>query len=178
MRCRQARDLMTERLDAGLDAPVMEALEEHLALCDACRAEWRGLCAVDQLLRSASTVPAPPYLRAQTMMRIERREQARRAIFGGITLAIGATALALLGLIPLAFGLLSNMGAVPALLVGGIETVVQLVTTLDAVARVLFVLADQIAVPLAVVSLASLFVALVLNGLWIAAMRRLSVVGS
>jgi len=86
--------------------------------------------------------------------------------------------LALLGLIPLAFGLLSNMGAVPALLVGGIETVVQLVTTLDAVARVLFVLADQIAVPLAVVSLASLFVALVLNGLWIAAMRRLSVVGS
>jgi len=43
MRCRQARDLMTERLDAGLDAPVMEALEEHLALCDACRAEWRGL---------------------------------------------------------------------------------------------------------------------------------------
>ena len=178
MRCREARDLMMERLDARLDAEGMEALEEHMYVCGACRAEWQSVSTVDQLFRSVSITPAPPHLRAQTMMRIERRDQARRAVFGGVTLAIGATALALLTLVPLTLVLVGNLGAVPALLVGGGETLTQLMSMLDALARVLFVLLDQIATSLAVLSLITLFVAAVLNGFWIAAIRRLSVVGS
>jgi hypothetical protein len=107
--------------------------------------------------------------------RIDRREQARRTIFGGLTLVLGTATLALLLLAPFALGLLNNLGIAPALLVGGRETVTQLLVLVDALGRMLFVLLDQFAMPLAAFSLGSLLVALALNGLWIRTVRRLSI---
>jgi hypothetical protein len=131
--------------------------------------------AVDQLFRSVPVSQAPLGLRVQVMARIERREQARRAIIGGLTLVLGTATVALLLLAPFALGLLNNLGIAPALLAGGVGTVNQLLALVDAVGRMAFALLDQFALPLAVLSLGSLLVALALNGLWIRTVRRLTV---
>jgi len=177
MRCRRARDLMPARLDGELSREELVEVEEHLAWCSTCRAEWQKIRAVDQLFKSAPARSAPTHLRTQIMTRIDRREQARRAIAGGLALALGATAVALLTAIPIALGLLENLGIAPALLIGGVGTATQLLTLLDALSRTMLVLLDQFAVPLVVSSLSSLVVALALNGLWIAMIRRLRVAG-
>ncbi|MGD2176424.1 MAG: anti-sigma factor [Anaerolineae bacterium] len=175
MRCEQAGEMMSARLDGTLGRTEVARLEDHLAMCSACRVEWQRVRALDRLLRSVPMHQAPLGLRAQVMTRIDRREQARRAIIGGLTLVLGTATLALLLLAPFALGLLSNLGIAPTLLVGGLETVTQLLVLVDALGRMLFVLLDQFALPLAVLSLCSLVVALALNGLWIRTVRRLSV---
>jgi hypothetical protein len=109
------------------------------------------------------------------MARIDRREQARRVITGGLALVLGTATVALLLLTPFALGLLNNLDVVPALIVGGSETAAQLLLLVDAAGRMLFVLLDRFAQPLAVLSLCSLLVALALNGLLIRTVRRLGV---
>jgi hypothetical protein len=132
--------------------------------------------ALDQLLRSVPMSEAPAGLRAQVMARINRREQARRAILGGLALVLGTVTLTLLLLAPFTLDLLSALGDIaPALLVGGLETIDQLLVLVDALGRTAFILLDQLALPLAVVSLSSLLVAVALNGLWIRTLRRLSI---
>jgi anti-sigma factor RsiW len=164
---------MPARLDGRLDRATITELEEHLARCSTCRAEWQKIYAVDQLLRSAPLRSAPSHLHAQVLARIDRREQARRAIVGSLALALGVTTVALLTLVPIALGLLENLGVAPALLIGGVETVTQFLNLVAVLSRALFVLVDQFAVPLSILVLCSLTIALVLNGLWIAIMRRL-----
>ena len=175
MHCEQAGKMMSARLDGYLDRTEVAHLEDHLAVCSACRVEWQKMQVLDRLFRSVPMSQAPLGLRAQVIARIDRREQARRAIVGGLTLVLGTTTLALLLLAPFALGLLNNLGIAPALLVGGVETVTQLLVLVDALGRLLFVLLDQFALPLTVLSLGSLLVALALNGLWIRTVRKLGV---
>jgi hypothetical protein len=92
-----------------------------------------------------------------------------------LTLALGTATLTLLLLAPFALGLLNNLGIAPALLVGGVGTLTQLLVLVDAAGPLLFVLLDRFAQPLAALSLGSLLVALALNGLWIRTVRKLSV---
>lgn len=172
MRCEQAGEMMSARLDGRLDSTEIALQEDHLATCGACRAEWRRLRALDRLLTSAPMMRAPVRLRVQVMARLNRRERARRAIIGSTALALGTVALALLVLAPVLLGLLDVMGLAPALVSGGPETAAQLLAFLGALGRVLLVLAQQFAVPLAFLSLCSLVMALALNGLWISAVRR------
>lgn len=177
MRCKKASELMMARLDGQLDHQVTAALDEHLEVCSTCRAEWQRLHALDSLLRSASAVPAPPHLHVWITTRISRREEVRRAIGGGLTLALGAASLALLMLIPVALRLVANLGIAPALLVGGLETAQQLLDLVDAATRTMLILLDQFAVPFALLSAGTLAVAVLLNAIWIAAVRRLQVAG-
>jgi len=165
--------MMSARLDGRLDSAKITLLEDHLVVCSVCQAEWRRLQALDRLLASAPMVRAPARLRVQVMARLGRREQARRAIIGGTALALGTVALALLVLAPLLLGLLDAMGIVPALVSGGPETIAQLLALVGVVGRALLVLAERLAVPLAFLSVCSLVMALVLNGLWVGAVRRL-----
>ena len=143
MRCKRASKLMAARLDGHLDRPRITELEEHLMTCSVCQAEWQRVSALDQLFRSTPMMTAPPYLHARVRARINRREEARRAIVGGLALALGAMVLAMLTLVPIALGVLGNLGVAQALLVGGVETVTQLLGLVDALSRVLFVLLDQ-----------------------------------
>ena len=174
MRCDQASEMMSARLDARLNGVEMALLEEHLATCNACLAQWRRMQALDGLLASAPMVRAPLRLRALVLARLERRERTRRAIIGSTTLALGTVTLALLALAPAAFNLLSATGIAPALISGGPETIVQLLALLGAIGRTLLVLAERLAVPLALLSLCGLATAAALNSLWIGAVRRLS----
>jgi hypothetical protein len=106
------------------------------------------------------------------LARLSRREQARRAIIGGTALALGTVALALLALAPILLGLLDATGIAPALVSGGPQTVAQLRALLGTAGRTLLVMAENFAIPLALLSLFSLAVALALNRLWIGAVRR------
>lgn len=173
MRCRRARHLIAARLDGHLARAEITELEEHLATCSTCRAEWQRMNGLDKLFRSASMMPAPAHLPAQVMARIDRREQARRAIVGSLALALGATAVTLLTLAPVALRLLENLGIAPALLIGGVGTATQVVGLIEALSRTLLILLGQFAIPLAVVATGSLTMALALNGLWIATVRKL-----
>jgi len=176
MRCEQAGKMMSARLDGHLDQKETSRLREHMASCGPCRVEWQKMEALDQLFRSVPMWDAPPYLHIQVTSRIERQERARRAIIGGMALAIGVATLGLLVLVPFALGLLDNLGVGPALVVGGLETITQLVLLFDVLSRTLLILLDQFAVPLALFGAVSLLMALMLNGLWIVTIRKLRVV--
>jgi hypothetical protein len=105
-------------------------------------------------------------------VRIDRREQARRTVIGGLALVLGAAALALL-LAPSAVGILRSLGIGPALVIGGLETVSQLLILFDAAVRALLVLLDPLAVPLIVLMFSCFLGALALTGLWVTAIRKL-----
>jgi len=173
MNCEQIGEMMSARLDDCLDDAEMAILESHLAACDACQVAWHKMQALDRLFTSAPTVRAPSLFRVQVIARINRREQARRTLVGGAALVLGTVALALLVLAPLPFGLLKTLGITPALIGGGPETLAQILSFLNALAHTLLVLIEPLAVPLVFLGLCSLGAALVLNGLWIGAVRRL-----
>ena len=175
MNCKQASKMMSMRLDGRLDNAEIALLEDHLTGCNACQAEWRKLQALDSLLVSAPMAQPPVRLRVQVMARLSRREQARRALIGGATLTLGTVALALLALAPALLGLLNATGIAPALIVGGPETVAQLMTFLGTIGRALLVLIEKFALPLASLAMCSLVVALALNSLWMGAVRRLRI---
>ncbi|RLC65124.1 MAG: hypothetical protein DRI48_07055 [Chloroflexi bacterium] len=172
MRCEQAGEMMSERLDGRLNSAAIGLLDAHLTECTACRAEWQRLQALDSLLSSAPLVRAPLRLRVQVMSRLERRDQARRTIVGGAALALGTIALALLVWAPAILGLLDVTGMAPALLSGGPETVAQLLAFLETTGRAALVLVEQFAIPLAFLSLCGLGTALALNTLWVGAVWR------
>ena len=176
MRCEQASEMMSARLDSRLDRAQIALLDEHLAECSACQAEWQKLLALDLLFASAPMARAPVGFHLQVMTRLSRRDQARRAIFGGLTLMLGTVSLALLVLAPAILGLLDKTGIGPALLGGGPQTAIQLLTLLGTFGRTVFVMTEHFALPLLGLSLGSLMVALALNRLWIGAVRRLRAV--
>lgn len=175
MNCKQASKMMSMRLDDRLDSTEIALLEEHLTGCSACQIEWHSLQALDSLLFSASMMQPPVRMRVQVMTRLNRREQARRAIIGGTTLTLGTVALALLALAPAILGLLNATGIAPALIAGGPETVVQLMTFISTIGRALLVLIKGFALPLTSIGMCSLVTALALNSLWMGAVRRLRV---
>ncbi|MEE8390587.1 MAG: zf-HC2 domain-containing protein [Anaerolineae bacterium] len=175
MNCKQASKMMSMQLDGRLDDAEITLLEDHLTGCSECQAEWRSLRALDSLLFSAPMVHPPVRMRVQVMTRLSRRDQARRAIIGGTALTLGTVALALLALAPVLFGLLNATGIAPALIVGGPETVAQLMTFLGTIGRALLVLIEKFALPLASLGMCSLLTALALNSLWMGAVRRLRI---
>jgi hypothetical protein len=137
--------------------------------------EWQKMEALDQLFLSVPMQDAPPHLYVRVTSRIERREQARRAIVGGMALAVGTATLALMVVVPFALGLLDNLGIGPALLMGGLETITQLVLLFDVLSRTLLILLDQFAFHLALLGAGSLLIAVMFNGLWIVTIRKLRV---
>jgi predicted anti-sigma-YlaC factor YlaD len=173
MRCEQAGEMMSERLDGRLDPAGMVLLEEHLAACSTCQDAWRRLQMLDDLLASAPMVQAPVRLRVGVMARLSRREQARRAITGGTALALGTVALTLLALAPLLLNLLGVTGIAPVLISGGPATIVQLLALLGAVCRTLLVLLESFAAPLVFLGVCSLAVAIALNRLWVGVVGRM-----
>lgn len=63
MTCREAIDLLTDYLDAVLTAAHLDALERHLAGCDACRAYLATYRATRALGAAVARVEMPPEMR-------------------------------------------------------------------------------------------------------------------
>ncbi len=167
MRCDQAAEMMSERLDGRLDPAGVALLEEHLAACSTCQDEWCRLQMLDGLLTSAPMVQAPVRVRVGVMARLSRRDQARRAIIGGTALSLGTVALTLLALAPLLLNVLDVTGIAPALISGGPATIVQLLALMGAVCRTMLALLESFAAPLVFLGICSLAVAIALNRLWV-----------
>ena len=136
-----------------------------------------GFAHLDGLFRSAKVHEAPPHICEGVLIRLERQERVERAVAGGLVLLLGATSLALLVLIPCAMAVVANLGIVPAVLTGGPETVAQVLGLIHASSRAVLSAVAQSVTPLVILGGGSLLAALALNGLWIAAMRRLQVLG-
>ena len=166
---------MSAQLDGYLEDSETSRLQYHLASCSACRKEMQRMKALDQLFRPAPIEEAPSHLYFRVMSRIERQKQVRRAVIGGLALSAGAATLALLVLVPFALGLLGNVGVARALLTGGLDTVTQLLALFDALSRTFLVLLNQFAVPLTALGIGCLLITMMLNGLWIALVRKLTV---
>ena len=173
MQCKQASEMMSMRLDGRLDSPEATLLEDHLAQCEPCQVERQKLQALDRLLSTASTVPAPVRVRVQVMIRLERRDQARRAIIGGTTLTLGTVALILLLIAPTLLGLLNTVDIAPALVYGGPQTLSRLLGAGETMGHTFLTLVGKLFIPLSFVGLCGLITVLTLNGLWIGVMRRL-----
>ncbi len=175
MKCKQASKMMSMRLDERLDSAEIALLDEHLTGCSACSTEWHSLQTLDGLLFSAAMMQPSVRMRVQVMTRLNRREQARRAIIGGTTLTLGTVALALLALAPAILGLLNATGIAPALIAGGPETLAQMMTFMSTIGRALLVLIQKFALPLSSVGMCSLIAALALNSVWVGAVHRLRI---
>ncbi len=175
MNCKQASKMLSMWLDDLLDNEEVTLLEEHLAGCSVCQTEWHSLQALDGLFASVPMARPPVRMRVRVMTRLSRRDQARRAIIGGMTLTLGTVALALLALAPAILSLLNATGIAPALISGGPQTVVQLTTFAGTMGRTLWILIEKFALPLASLGMCSLVAALILNSLWISAMRHLRI---
>ena len=67
MQCYHASEMMSAHLDGGLGSAESDRLQEHLAACEACQAEWHSLQAVDRLLTSAPVMQAPVRVRVQVL---------------------------------------------------------------------------------------------------------------
>jgi anti-sigma factor RsiW len=172
MQCKHASQLMSARLDGRLDSTERALLEDHVATCGTCQAEWRKMQRLDQLLGAAPMVEPPVRLRVQVMARLSRRDQARRAVAGGTALILGTVALALLLVAPTLIALVSVSGFAPALASGGPATIAQLLTFLRATGRALLVVLEQFAAPLAFLIVCGLVLTVTLNSLWIDAVRH------
>jgi predicted anti-sigma-YlaC factor YlaD len=173
MHCRQASEMMSIRLDGRIDDADSALLDEHLAECEECQAEWQRVQAIDRLLSSAPMVQAPVRVRVQVMTRLERRDKARRALVGGTALTLGTVALAALAITPLLLGLFNVTGIAPALIHGGPKTISHLAGYGGTMGRTYLGVVGDLIIPLAVVGLCGLVSAVVLNGIWIGLMRRL-----
>lgn len=96
MSCGQSEMWMMEALDGTLAARDHQRLMTHLDLCSDCRADWRALNAIDQMLASQPLVlPEPGFVR-RVEVRVERFETQRRTLMGGMILLGSAAALCVL----------------------------------------------------------------------------------
>ena len=175
MECQPASALMSQRLDGQLTETEMATLDEHLEACVCCQAEWETLQALDALFAEPAMVPAPANFKGVVMERIRRRDQAKRAITGGIVLILGAAAIIALLLAPLLALALNVQSILPVLITGGPATASHLISYLTSLGRTALVLLEQFAAPLCLLAAAFMAAALVLNGMLFGALRRVHV---
>ena len=171
-RHRQISLSMSARLDSSLDKDEEDALAAHMSECAMCQTEWARFQQLDRLLSGSHMRPAPVHLRARVMSRIVRRDEARRGVFGGLTLTLGTVALVLLLVAPAVSILLNAVGIAPVLISGGPAMVATLLPLVEVVGRTAFVLAKTFSIPLAVLGLCGVTLTLAMNGLWIGMIRH------
>ena len=72
MKCAQAQECMSEKLDRRLDAQRSLQLDGHLQDCSACREEWVALSESWELLGSLPQLEPSPLFRAQVWEKIRQ----------------------------------------------------------------------------------------------------------
>jgi anti-sigma factor RsiW len=93
MKCPQAQEWMSEKLDGALDATRSQRLDQHLYDCSGCHQEWRELQQSWELLGRLPELQPSPLFRAQVWEKIRQDKvptiwSVRRWLGGlGLTLA-------------------------------------------------------------------------------------------
>lgn len=101
MRCREASERMSLRLDSALAEGDEQALREHLAGCESCAAQWQMIQRVDALFAQVDLASPPPAFAQQVMGRIQRRSLGLSIVRHGLLLLLGLIILSALTLGPL-----------------------------------------------------------------------------
>ena len=86
MRCHEASEWMSLRLDRLLDAQEEGLLDAHLATCQQCRAEWESMQRACAVFYEADLMMAPAGLQARIVADVRRRN-ARVRLLRGMLLA-------------------------------------------------------------------------------------------
>jgi anti-sigma factor RsiW len=122
LECEQSERIseqMSMALDGLLDADGERNLQQHLATCRACQAEWQALQQVSALLRQSPMAGPPLGFAIRVDRRLAEKEKKRRQTFGRLALLTGSLSLAgvtLAAVIMIGVGLLAwhSFGSAPA----------------------------------------------------------------
>jgi len=111
-------ELMSLALDGLLDADKDRQLNNHLASCSLCQAEWVAMQQVSNLFEQAPMVGPPLGFAIRVERRLDERTKKRRRTFGGIALLTGSLSLAgvtvaVVALLVLGVVAWQNLGTVP-----------------------------------------------------------------
>jgi predicted anti-sigma-YlaC factor YlaD len=73
MNCEQVRQLQSNYIDEELIEQVRSRIDEHLAVCDACREDYEAVAqAVDRLHAAAPSEDVAPWFAERALERLER----------------------------------------------------------------------------------------------------------
>jgi anti-sigma factor RsiW len=86
--------LMSLALDGALDDGGRQVLEDHVATCTACRAEWQAMQALSGLFERSEMVGPPLGFALRVERSLDARERKRRRTFGGMAVLTGSLSLA------------------------------------------------------------------------------------
>lgn len=173
MGCEQALEWMMETLDRDLDPAGRAVMEDHLAHCADCRAEWDRLQALEWLLRDAPTVRPPTGFAGRVLARLDRRQRLKRVFLGGMALSAGAAIIAFLMLAPAVWTLSGLTDGLLALSDVGRAMIGRLADATATVLSSLWLTAGALAFPALSLAFCGLAMALVANLLWLGFVRRL-----
>jgi predicted anti-sigma-YlaC factor YlaD len=101
MHCPEASELMSLRLDADLTREQEEAFQEHLAVCEGCRALWQLMQQGDALFAGVAPVAPAPLFTQRVMMRVQRRAAWLRVVRGAMIVFLSLVILAAVVIAPL-----------------------------------------------------------------------------
>jgi len=137
MRCREASELMSLRLDSALAEGDEQTLREHLAGCESCAAQWQMIQRVDVLFAQVDLASPPPAFSQLVMGRIQRRSLGLSIVRHGLLLLLGLIILSALTLGPLLApqSPLTTLLRNPSILNAFIGTLVRLVDILRTLLR-------------------------------------------
>ena len=93
MQCFDCSEWLSLRLDGLVEQEQSARLQEHLASCEVCRAEWEAIQGVSSVLEAASMVAPPLDFTANVALRLQQRQARRRRVRGGIGLMVGSVGL-------------------------------------------------------------------------------------
>jgi predicted anti-sigma-YlaC factor YlaD len=112
-------ELMSMALDGLLDAGAEHKLQQHLASCSSCQAEWQAMQQVADLFQQSPTIGPPLGFAIRVDRRLATKEKQRRQTFGGLALLTSSLSLAgvTVAVIMIVAGVLAWhwFGAVPAM---------------------------------------------------------------
>jgi anti-sigma factor RsiW len=77
VRCRRARALLSDYIDARMPLDGAQAVRGHLDACSRCRGEWQELVALKHVLAAARSPQAPVGFWAETSDRLREQTVAR-----------------------------------------------------------------------------------------------------
>jgi predicted anti-sigma-YlaC factor YlaD len=90
----QISALMSLALDGLLDAGDQRRLQQHLAGCPACQAEWQAMQQVSALFEESSMVGPPLGFAIRVERRLGEKTKVQRRVFGGMAVFTSSLSLA------------------------------------------------------------------------------------
>jgi predicted anti-sigma-YlaC factor YlaD len=90
----QVSALMSLSMDGLLDAGDQRRLQQHLAACSACQAEWQAMQQVSALFEESSMVGPPLGFAIRVERRLGEKTKVQRRVFGGMAVLTSSLSLA------------------------------------------------------------------------------------